>query len=112
MANEIERIYQGIMGIIEEAKVLLEDASLPDTDVMKREVEKLCKAINSLPVQQRVAYAGELGMLFDSLSELEEKLKAKRLEVGEMLADAPSRKAATKAYAKTDHIDKKNKKKK
>lgn len=107
---DIEKIYQAVMGVVENAKKLLDDAELPDTDAMKLEVEKLCKAINALPIEQRVAYAGELGMLFDSLSELEEKLKTKRDQVGSMLSEAPTHKTASKAYVKTDQIDKKKKK--
>lgn len=112
MVADIQKIYEGVMAIIENAKDLLDDSSVPDTDNMKREVERLCKAINDLPVQQRVAYAGELGKLFDALSALEKELKRKRDEVDNMLSDAPTHKAASKAYAKAEQIDKSKKKKK
>lgn len=110
MSQHIQDIFDGVMGIVANAKTLLDDTSVPDTDKMKSEVEKLCKAINALPIKQRVAYASELGTLFDALAELETKLIQKRGEVGALLTDAPTHKAATKAYAKTEQIDRKKKK--
>ncbi len=112
MSKQIQEIYDGVMAIIADSEALLDDVSVPDTDKIKSEVTRLCATINALPVQKRVAYADKLGVLFDALSELEVHLKQKRKVVAELLAEAPTHKAATKAYAKVERIDNKNKNKK
>lgn len=112
MSKQIQGIFDGVMEIIANANALVDDTSVPDMDEMKREVARLCKAINALPVKERVTYAGDLGLLFDALSVLETKLIEKRGEVGAMLSEAPTHKAASKAYAKTEQSDSKSKNKK
>ena len=112
MSKQIQEIYDGVMAIITDSEALLDDVSVPDTDKIKSEVTRLCACINALPVQKRVAYADKLGVLFDALSELEVHLKQKRKIVGDMLAEAPTHKAATKAYAKVEGSDDKGKNKK
>jgi hypothetical protein len=112
LSKKIQEIYDGVMGIIRDAEVLLDDVSVPDTDKIKSEVARLCAAINALPVEKRVAYADQLGGLFDALSELEVHLKQKRKLVGDMLGETSTHKSASKAYAKIEQIDFKTRNKK
>lgn len=111
MSQKIESIYQGVMTVIDESMQLLDDTKMPDTVAMKKDVERLCKAINELPISARVTYEGQLGELFQKLTTLEEKLQQKKTEVSAMLADTPIHKSASKAYSKAELSDNKSKNK-
>lgn len=111
MQQHIMKIYQGVMGVIEDAKHLVDDTKIPDTVAMKKQVEQLCHAINDLPLRERLTYQDQLNELFAALISLEEKLKAKREEVGSMLVDTPIHKSANKAYSKVEYGDNKTKNK-
>lgn len=109
MNNEIQKIYDGVIGVIEHSKVLLDDTKMPDTHAMKKDVEKLCASINALPLSERITYQDKLGELFEHLTALEQKLQQKKLEVSAMLSDTPIHKTASRAYSKAEHSDNKSK---
>lgn len=106
MQQDIAAIYQGVMDFITHAIHAAGAEPVVDMPVLNEKIEHLTNAINALPIEKRIQYRGELGVLFDALKELEETLMARKVAIQGEMESQPMHRAANTAYSKTNTMGK------